>query len=604
MNMFSITKLKMWKDPGYTRQCTEVPPVGSKKLPTPDYTYISDTTHLPMRPRKNSTLTALNLSIPYLEVWDMSYLYIEVEEGGNTASIFGWITSVERLAVAEDVVHIEWTCDHWRTFSDQVMYYGGTIRNAASPSTGARPTSYRPSKWSYKSVEYITQQPNEITDLWMYVLTVGTPLGVAGRTVFNLVYCPLINNHVATSLTSQGEISTYAETMSLDEAYNGIVDEYLAWSTTPNMFSTIVGVWIGNVPPVSGWYTEEFNGVTVWRQAEAPASNAGYSLVSEVVNIPGTQVQNPYRNNVLCLDMWFYDKSEQRGNVITHSYPSTLTADETHRYIVLDPFGNDIGEIPWGWSFKDVEVGLDIGASGAYGYITIPKVNGSMKERAAQVDGLRFTYALPTVALTDNYRSSYIISGQREAMIENMRISRDRQFTERMLGLGTSTAQGAIVGMMSGHGAAGAAVGAATGLTGAVAGRFISEKYDDQLVQVNDMLASRHSNGVALNGDGNIWCGWHDAPAGQWGYQCAPVIVELSMGSDELIYNGLVTLAGHECFIPFADSPRNFANYTGALRITELIIRGSIPAESKTAIKTKLENGIRIIERNPTGVVP
>lgn len=601
--MFQINKLKMWRDPGYTRQCTEVPPVGSKKLPTPDYSYAADATHPPFRPRKNSTLTGLILSIPYLEVWDMSYLYVEISEGESNAAIFGWITSVERLAGAEDSIRIVWTCDHWRTFSDQVMYYSGTIRNAASATTGRRPTSYTPSKWSYKSVEYVTQQSNEITDLWMYVLTVGTPLGVAGRTVFNLVYCPLINNHVATSLTPQGEISTYATTISLDEAYNGIVDEYLAWSSTPNMFSTIVGVWIGNVPPVSGWYTEKKNGVTVWRQAESPASNAGYSLVSELVHIPGTQVENPYKNNVLCLDMWFYDKSEQRGNVITHSYAQTMTADDTHRYIVMDPFGNDIGEIPWGWSFKDIEVGLDIGPSGAYGYVTIPSVNGAMKERAAQVDGLRFTYALPTVALTDNYRSSYIISGQRDAMIENMRISRERQFTERMLNIGTGTAQGAAVGMLSGHSAAGAAVGAATGLTGAIAGRYVSEKYDDQLVAVEDMLASKHSNGIALNGDGNIWAGWHDAAAGIWGYQCGPVIVELSMGLDEAIYNGLIELAGVDCFIPFT-TPRNFTNYTGALRITELMIRGSIPAESKTAIKVKLEKGVRIIERNPTGTDP
>ena len=600
--MFQINKLKMWRDPGYTRQCTEVPPVGSKKLPTPDYSYVADATHPPFRPRKNSTLTGLVLSIPYLEVWDMSYLYIEISEGENDAAIFGWITSVERLATSEDSIRISWTCDHWRTFSDQVMYCSGTIRNAASATAGRRPTSYTPSKWSYKSVEYITEQSNEATDLWMYALVIGQPLGIAGRTVFNLVYCPLINNRVATSIDGQGNIAQIQTTMSLEDAYNGLIDEYLAWSTTPTMFSTVVGVWIGNVPPVSGWYTETYQGVTVWRQAAGPSSLGGYMIITEAVNIPETSTPNPYASNTLCLDTWFYDKSGQRGNVITHSYAQSMTADDTHRYIVMDPFGNDIGEIPWGWTFKDVEVSLDIGPSGAYGYVTIPSANGAMKERAAQIDGLRFTYALPAVALTENYRSSYIISGQRDAMIENMRISRERQFTERMLNVGTSAAQGAAVGMLSGHSAAGAAVGAATGLTGAIAGRYVSEKYDDQLVAVEDMLASKHSNGVALNGDGNIWAGWHDA-AGTWGYQCGPVIAELSMGADEDIYDELVSLSGVECFIPFT-SPRNFANYTGALRITELMIRGSIPAESKTAIKVKLEKGVRIIERNPTGTDP
>ena len=65
----TITKLKMWKDPGYTRECVEVPPRGSWKLPAADYVASEN-----LRPRKGSTLTAVELPLPYLQVMDMSYL--------------------------------------------------------------------------------------------------------------------------------------------------------------------------------------------------------------------------------------------------------------------------------------------------------------------------------------------------------------------------------------------------------------------------------------------------------------------------------------------------------------------------------------------------
>ena len=141
--MLTITKLKMWKDPGYTRQCVEVPPVGSWKLPAvPDYTSSED-----LRPRRGSTLSAMELPLSYLAVHDMSYLYMEIEDGvtptPNTMKIFGWIVSVEEIASANEAVRITWTPDYWRTYADDAVFGKGVITRCNN-STYKRPFQTQP----------------------------------------------------------------------------------------------------------------------------------------------------------------------------------------------------------------------------------------------------------------------------------------------------------------------------------------------------------------------------------------------------------------------------------------------------------------------------
>ena len=104
----TITKLKMWKDPGYTRRCVEVPPVGSKKLPTPDYTMADSET---LRPHKGSTLTNLNLPLSFTQLFGMSYLYIEASDGAGSVSLFGWIDSITQRSTSYEGVTINWSVD-------------------------------------------------------------------------------------------------------------------------------------------------------------------------------------------------------------------------------------------------------------------------------------------------------------------------------------------------------------------------------------------------------------------------------------------------------------------------------------------------------------
>lgn len=122
----TISKLKMWKDPGYTRGCLEVPPVGSKKLPAADYTFTG--TGNTLRPRKESTLTALELPLSFTQVFDMSYLYIEASDGIASISLFGWIDSIEQTASSGAAVMIRWNVDWWRSYSDKAVFGFGIVK--------------------------------------------------------------------------------------------------------------------------------------------------------------------------------------------------------------------------------------------------------------------------------------------------------------------------------------------------------------------------------------------------------------------------------------------------------------------------------------------
>ena len=143
----TITKLKMWKDPGYTRGCLEVPPVGSKKLPaTPDYSLAASDT---LRPHKGSTLTELHLPLSFTQVFGMSYLYIEATDGAGSVSLFGWITSVDQRSTSAEGVTIRWDVDWWRSFAGDATY---THLHVTKTNDGSysRPLNTRPRRWVYK----------------------------------------------------------------------------------------------------------------------------------------------------------------------------------------------------------------------------------------------------------------------------------------------------------------------------------------------------------------------------------------------------------------------------------------------------------------------
>ena len=178
--------LKMWKDPGYTRNCADVPPLGSKKLPTPDFVNPPTTDY---RPHKDSTLTALNLPLSYTDVFDMSYLYIEAIDQrtsttGNRIKLFGWIDSITQRSTYSEGVTIRWTVDWWRSYSGDVSLDTGMIVKCPN-GTYKRPYRTQPRYWKvrYHHPIHDGKVPGTKLDLslWVYVFTVWNKV-VSGTT--------------------------------------------------------------------------------------------------------------------------------------------------------------------------------------------------------------------------------------------------------------------------------------------------------------------------------------------------------------------------------------------------------------------------------------
>ncbi|MBO7205743.1 MAG: hypothetical protein J6V08_04930, partial [Candidatus Methanomethylophilaceae archaeon] len=312
----TITKLKMWKNPGYTKSCIEVPPIGSKKLPAPDYT---NTTNL--RPRKNSTLSAVELPLSYVEVYEMSYLYLEATDGASptphTMSVFGWVDSIEEIASSENAVRITWTPDYWRTYS-QSLTFGKGVVTKISDTTYRRPLNINPRRYKYSTEILIStdQTQSEVTYhrciIFTYVDNGSLHLGI---TAPKMKYGGTTNTGL-----------TIAEADDLPTKFN-----------IPS--ANIKGCWICPYPPLSG---------SSWEQGD-------YQLN---LTISPTWKSNGAK--------WWIEMPEVYSNLYTRDFTVDVMTDETNFFTVCDGYGTPYLTLPFGIPIKKVSIALDVGATEAY----------------------------------------------------------------------------------------------------------------------------------------------------------------------------------------------------------------------------------------------
>lgn len=252
---FTIKKLKMWKDPGYTEECVEVPPVGSWLMPAADYENTQD-----LRPRKYATLTQIELPISFSECWDMSYLYMEAEDDGGEVKVFGWIRGIERTATAEEAVRISWVPDYWRSFAASLTFGRGTVTKT-SKATYERPMRIQPRLWLVNSRELL-----------------GDATGTAPNwdAVNYIILARIKTENSITSVEYLHWQVGQANTPSLADVFNGKLDEDLGLDP-----QEIIGVWISPVGPASyaGTYTHGTYSVSI-------AGTTVQGTVSHVLQTP------------------------------------------------------------------------------------------------------------------------------------------------------------------------------------------------------------------------------------------------------------------------------------------------------------------------------
>lgn len=87
-------------------------------------------------------------------------------------------------------------------------------------------------------------------------------------------------------------------------------------------------------------------------------------------------------------------------------------------------------------------------------------------------------------------------------------------------------------------------------------------------------------------------------------YSTGPWLVKMEMDTVSAAeYSNEITTMGYEVQTPVTNLT-SFITAAGPLKAHNTIVTGNIPPEAKQAIRTLLENGIRIIENNPSGVIP
>lgn len=544
--MLTIKKLKMWKDPKYTRQCVEVPPLGSWKLPAPNYISGED-----LRPRRGSTLSAMELPLSYLAVHDMSYLYMEIEDGvtptPNTMKIFGWILSVTETASANEAVRIEWTPDYWRTYANDATYGKGTITRCNN-ATYKRPYETQPRKMLYsKSLNPFNAFPGPGNAFLMMVSEyTGNDL-----TGFSFYYAEL------------DVVESGFRTPKTSEVYGGLIDE-----VTGVVPSSIIGCWI--IP------------ATIIKSGNI--FTPGWTTIDIVYG--GEHVQCLKKQGIS-------DTPIISGVTITGL--SGYLSDDMNKCISINPYGNIESVLPWGFGFASDVADLitDLSADGVNIYL----IEHGISPEVALSQGNYLKFSGIPVPVNTNAWSEYAYTYQRSYDKRIAEIQRNQQLVSGLTGVSQSIIGGAIAGATKGS-VAGAGVGAVAGgissVIGSVAGYFTQGKFNDELQKETDKLVSNQSSNILIGGAG---LGWKELIKG-W------KIVQLTADSVSATeYSQHITNDGYTTEIPVGN-PNSFLTAGGPLQIQNLVLTGAIPPEAKTYIKNILSNGVRIVENNPSGVVP
>lgn len=560
--MLTITKLKMWKDPGYTRGCVEIPPAGSRKLPAADYS--SDTS---LRPRKNSTLTALELPLSFTQVFEMSYLYIEASDGNGSLALFGWIESIEQTATAEAAVLIRWSVDWWRSYSDSAVFGRARVTHCANAAS-KRPYRNEPRKWkvSHSNPLIIGDRTypycvviayNEVENKSEDVSIGGVP-AVAQWTVTNIRYAFWECNLMSGKDTKTIEGHSYTNP-SLRDVFTGNIDEILGINP-----ENITGIF---VLPYLAW------------------SKFGDTIHGDP-NIAGSKFAYLRKT----------DSADSGG--LSFDLDTEYVSDDYHKTVIMDPNGSIVGTLPWGYTTDHIEAYADVGAVSASLRVSMRLTEGALDPPAfdavaSSAEGLSVDIPGLTCPVNSNGWSSYVYSGQREYETRTKEAQRTAKAFEGVM-------SGGLIGSIVGQGQQGESriptgtiVG---GAVGAGASYLLSGITDDKLQELTDQYHSNQSSNLLIGGGGE---GFAYVPAVKDWYIVQMIADDVSLNE----YNINVLLNGYETDMTVPDVT-SFITAGGAFSCSDLVITGDLPPQAKQEIKSKFESGVYITENNPSGDEP
>ena len=557
----TINKLKMWKDPGYTRGCLEVPPMGSKKLPaTPDYALAASDT---LRPHKGSTLTELHLPLSFTQVFGMSYLYIEATDGAGTVKLFGWIISVDQRSTSAEGVTIRWDVDWWRSFSGDATYTHLHVTKT-NDSSYSRPLNMRPRRWVYKEkLNFIQHLAGSYpTDTLTYSVLVFTYLDGSGNLTYGLS-------------CTQFKVNGYASTFS--GIGTGSADQLATYLNVPA--SNIKGCWV------------------------VPIIDPNCFMASGVLVFPNSY----YSTMVTSGGKSFFISTAP----MTYFWSMTISTTEqwrttdNERTQFTDAAGTPYWTVPYDFEIKSIAIKTDIGATQAYSMIIFsedatPPTDVTFDDDliTAIAEGRYCMVPMEAAPVTSSALSDYYASGQRDYDIEARKIDQERNAWSGFLGIGGSIAGGTVAGSLTGNpigAAAGAVSGAVSGIGGTIANYWLTENYNDRLQRATEQLYSNQAGQLITIGGTK-----HRLDLAKKGFYFVKTIAD-TVSYDNV--DDMIAASGYDVDI-YEGSSSTFLTSGCTTQLADVTITGSIPPEAKQYIKLKLQAGVIIVENNPSGVAP
>lgn len=555
-----ITDLKMWRDPGYTEGCMEVPHFG-ESLPAPDYTYSED-----ISPSKDRYFTEFRLPVPYEGVFDMCYLQLTYEWNNATSQTFyGWIDAVILNSDTEGfpMVTVSWHVDYWRTFASGAVYGSGMVKRRPASAT-IPPQSYPCRYWLPGGRENISDTNN--TNVWWVLIRYNQ----SGTTASSWWVTYPISS---LSPSSRLKVDAQGVAPSADETMSAKWDELIGVSP-----DSISAVYLSHVPP----FDYDGNGTTDHITIKPSRSGIWATRVIGECTV------------------WQSDGADTFDAITkTFSLGRSFTTTDTTTCIVTGYDGEPIGTLPWGITVSSVEKRVIASTDGCA--VEFRFLSNTIDDEESNAMGCVFVVSNPALDLCSNAWSSYVYSGAREAEIRQRELNTEAQAVQGGISTGTSAVSGALSGAMMGAmaGAVGGPVGMAAGaiiggvgsaLAGALTtgGNYLyqTNTLNDQMQAVSDYKASRQLSTPMLSGQGM------DVMFNGIG-GCNIITMDMESYSEQQREND-IALYGANVSEPM-ESCQTLIEEGGPLQIQNLVVRGDIPSSAKSYLRDRFARGVRIV---------
>lgn len=559
--MAAITKIEFWKDVGFLEGAIEIPRLDAPDPVNPDLTIEPDQPIIPSRER---FFTKLKIKEYYDELMEMSYIRLTYELNDKTMIFYGWVRDISLESDGDlPMTVIDWHIDEWRTWKSSITLGSGHVKRRPFRDLATTPIQ----NYQYRFLELPSDDAATKIDLMGWSLNGSSNEGhvwwvlifysTGGSTSFiELYYYPVFTKYSPVPCWFKGADPNPIDVRgpTIRDIYEGQLDEFFDFNP-----QNIIGVWLSPIPPDKN-VSSTPSGVG---STGSPYDFGTTLLVKKSANHP----------DYACIQG---SKLPYKRASFTKTFNSVMS-NERERYIVTDPDGYKIMDIPYGMSVDNVESTVFLEPDSPYIEITFR--DGSL----GNVEGMTVNYPLMCLPVNSNAWSSYVYSGQRE-------YDKEMRTVQSNANAWKNTATGAGQGaMMGAFGAQGLALGMVGGAAGGLISYGVEMLYqNDEEQRLEDRLAANQPTGMIFSG--GALKGAHRS----YGIELHRLVMDSYSGNQLVATRNQFGISVDE-LMTSCDTLIRTTSPTGYYNIQNLIVGGDAPVSAKRWIREKFKTGVRLI---------